>query len=96
MRVPGSSEGENSRTLFQVLQTVRLSQLLDEQLKLRIPLHRENILVQLALLKIAAPSALFQYLKYSEELFSPGMWTCVVCEICGPLLVLPEGSMESI
>jgi hypothetical protein len=41
MRIPGSSEGENGRTLFQVLQAVRLSQLLDEQLKFRIPLHRE-------------------------------------------------------
>jgi hypothetical protein len=42
-RIPGSSEGENGGTLFQVLQAVRLSQLLDEQLKFRIPLHREYI-----------------------------------------------------
>ncbi len=41
IRIPGSSEGENGWTLFQVLQTVRLSQLLDEQLKFRIPLDRE-------------------------------------------------------
>jgi hypothetical protein len=50
MRVPGSSEGENSRTLFQVLQTVRLSQLLDEQLKFRIPLHRGYIKAVLGIL----------------------------------------------